>query len=126
MASKQQGQGKVVVVLTEKDLIASMANGAKVTVTKQNLGDVMAEAIKQVELAINLTGVEKRRLVLNALHQLVQEQPDLSASERASLSDTVLYTLPRIIDLVVNPASLGLNLARAAVRCCAGSRRKRQ
>lgn len=90
--------------------------GDDVLVSKANIVVVIGQAMKQVELFLGMSGLQKRQLVIDTLKKMVQDNKELTAVDKAALTEQLEYWAPAMIDLVVNPAALGINLVRRA--CC--------
>lgn len=96
--------------------------GSDVVISKANIVFAIGQAMKQAELFLDMSGMQKRQLVLDTLKTMIQENKSLTEADKAGLVEQLMYWAPPMIDLVVNPASLGLNLVRTA--CCSGMKRK--
>lgn len=90
--------------------------GGDVSISRSNLVVVIGQAMKQAELFAELSGLQKRQLVLNTLRTMVEDSKELDGAAKTSLVETLMHFAPPMIDLVVNAGTLGLNLVRSA--CC--------
>lgn len=91
-----------------------------VQIDRQNIFTVLGQMMKKVELISNLSGMQKAQMVIDQIKGLISENKSLSDSDRAFLLSITNEQLGHIMTLVVNAASLGINLARRAVAGCCG------
>lgn len=102
---------------TPAQSLAQAING--VTVTTDNIIEIVGNLMKKVEQFATLTGPQKRDLVLSTVKSQI-DQSKLADTQKAVL-DAMLQTgvVGSVVDAFVNLApTLGLNAVAKIAKCC--------
>ena len=98
------------------DQIAAIIGNKKVTAS--NIIYLAGSAMQIVENAKEMTGPEKKELVLNILKEVVRKQRSIVEDEKQILYMMIDQLVPGAVDLVVAGANGELGINEAEIRSC--------
>ena len=95
---------------------------------KIDAGDIIkltVMAIKLVQMKVSeLSGEEKKKLVISLLYRVIEEQKKGLTLEEAMILDAMLQSLPELIDTMIGIAKRTVDLGKSVHRKCLGLCRK--
>lgn len=93
--------------------------------SETDIAIIIFSAMKFMRLYKNISGLSKRKIVIESLKKIVELQDDLSPSAQQALILAIDLIAPPIIDTIYNAATQKINFNPSNTLCCVSVKREK-